>query len=976
MKKVNINKNNKQQNNNINNNKIHIKSNLKVNSKIVNNLYNNSNIKNNNESINNPINESINNLINEPINQTIKTINNQETSNIKNSINNIIPLNALTKYGNVIIENQGIEYNIILIPNNNDKRNHYLIYDDNLGIWKKAEGIYLDNNLTLKFDNNKIIDNNKNVIIDDLENNIEEEITLNNNKNWKIKKENDNLIFYNKNTNGSWIEDKKIKIYQNSELIENLHYPNIYTGDKELNHILRISNDDILINDMIIKHTINYENNWMAPIFILKPGEILKIDLFNDIYNFNEKYDKFNINLKQDYLEYYENIPESTNFYIRGLYNNLFDVNPGNNLVYTLKIPENTFGGLYIYQPYFNNNAINQINKGLSGLLYIEGPYQKRLFDNNIQNKFLLFNKLNLKKLNEYNIATNNDNDNKLPTYIYNVDKYGNELTLTNIDDNKNIWLPLLNGQVNPIISIGVGELQIWNFANCSTNMIIKLNIKNHDIIVVGKDGIPRNSKNYINNKSIDPDFVFTPSNKRLNYIIVGPGQRFDFFVIPKIGFTPKPGQIFNIYNEPINESELFFNSNTNQYNKIKNYNLLDIKTEKNGLEYNIIIGKLIYTNLIYNHDINALIPNINIDKNALPVDNYKNKSYLFTTDYPNYHNEWMHQLNIENFTNYNGLLKITLNNKHFLKKNNIINTFFTIKNSKIYDGKYLVYEIIDDYTLILNSPYLLPDNNGILIINFYTIEKHIINLKNIIKENNNIEIICNEPHKLNKNNPIYINNNKYKIYNIIDDYSFIIDTNNIFDINHISCYYETINLDTSNFYLYGKQLPNNIENKITNRRKIYFDSENINLFNDDKYMIFNNVYEEWIIYNKSSTLNIFHTSHYYQLCAYKDYNFICNLHFKNKSEIINNLNIINDSNQYTNFFEIGVPFEGYEDTTFIPCSQQKDNFGEIRLRINFKENGINFINIHKYTNNNTNTAKIIEIVSKNYDIKPIFNNI
>ncbi len=240
---------------------------------------------------------------------------------------------------------------------------------------------------------------------------------------------------------------------------------------------------------------------------------------------------------------------------------------------------------------------------------------------------------------------------------------------------------------------------------------------------------------------------------------------------------------------------------------------------------------------------------------------------------------------------------------------------------------------------------------------------------KNISKNKNNVKITCFEPHRLIKNNSIYIisdDNEVFNINNVLDDYTIEIITDK--DILTTSIIYETINLFTEYFYYYNIPLPNNLQDKITNRRKILFTAFDENIINgfDDRYKIISyyGTTEEWLMMNKSKFIDIFHIANLnYQLCGYRDYNFNFNKKYKDNKNNDIIINPVIDIENYK-YIEIGVPFYGYEDTTIIPAGQDNLNeYGEVRIRVNFnKKIGTTIIDSTLY-NNNVNNIKLVQVV-------------
>jgi hypothetical protein len=705
------------------------------------------------------------------------------------------------------------------------------------------------------------------------------------------------------------LEKKKINLLKNLEIIRSI--------DSLINNEIIISNGTISIFDNIESNIIKTNDKFHGLLFYLNRGDKLKLKIINNLdLTLIDEFKEF------EYLEFNKNKWSTINdldnmftMHFRGLQlenNNLFKFIE-KEMTYELNIPKDHNGGFYSIHPLIFSETSNYLSLGFSNYIFITNDYY-----NKFNNIFLTFDNIS---------------------------------SVTNDNDDMNLFL--LNGQIQPIIELDFLKNNMVHYINSSGNTITRITIDNHYILVIAKDGHIMNKNAQISNISYDPDFVYTPNGVFLNYLIVSPGQRFSFIIIPKTEILINTQ--FNLLIKPIDYNELFFQNNKTVFN---NKNELIPSTKMNTND--IILGKITYTNNINKTDIKNII-SLAFETNLKNDINHKNKSYLFINEYPNFEN-WKQSFNIRKISNINGRVLIELDDMGLEPKIGLNkDLYITISGTENYDGQYSVLEYYDGYKIIINRDFIVEEKKGLLSHNFFNIETHNINIKSVNKNKDIVKITCFEPHRLVKGNSIYAvsdNNDTFIINNLIDDYTIEIKTDK--DILTTSIIYETINLYSEYFYYYNIPIPKNLTDKIINRRKIIFsafDENNINGL-DDKYKIisYNGLTEEWLMINKSKFIDIFHIGNLnYQICGYRDYNFQFN-----KSIISNPFT---DFKNY-NYLEIAIPFYGYEDTTIIPAGQDNLNeYGEVRIRINFnKKIGKTLIDSTLYSNS-TNNIKIIEII-------------
>ena len=332
---------------------------------------------------------------------------------------------------------------------------------------------------------------------------------------------------------------------------------------------------------------------------------------------------------------------------------------PGSRLRYYYEIPANHFGGLMWFHPHGHGGSHNLIGRGGAGAILIEGPYQQRLNAAQVEREFMILQRImygdNINGHDEVNWA---DYVSNLPLDMYdgaaepgadgqkvsevipldlspyykdNTDPkcictcaaleggaphvHGNYSMATPSCTPVDVkWVPTINGQKKPVFSLKPGELKVFSMLNAASITFYRIGVKDHDIVVIGKDGIPQLPVGEFGDASVDPDFVQNPAGKRLNYVICNPGQRFEFFLVPKAGVTVS-GE-YPVYMLPVTEVETF--------------DSLDAPVQIGSLSYS---AAEVVAETAPNHvsKLVSLLPSAEVDGAAVPQADFSEKQYITT---------------------------------------------------------------------------------------------------------------------------------------------------------------------------------------------------------------------------------------------------------------------------------------------------------------------------------------------------------
>ncbi|MGH7339803.1 MAG: multicopper oxidase family protein, partial [Candidatus Rokuibacteriota bacterium] len=191
--------------------------------------------------------------------------------------------------------------------------------------------------------------------------------------------------------------------------------------------------------------TWNYEGAFTGPTLRVRPGDFLTIELINDL-------------------------PEATNLHVHGLHvspltpgdNVLLHVLPGQRFQYEYTIPHDHPAGTYFYHPHFHGLATNQVFKGLTGMIVIEGDIDEIPGIAGLPERQLVLQR---------NFVQNG----QVPT----------------VAPNKGVGLGnvMVNGALTPIMFIRPGETQRWRLLNVSVSSFWTLQIQDHDMTLIAQDG-------------------------------------------------------------------------------------------------------------------------------------------------------------------------------------------------------------------------------------------------------------------------------------------------------------------------------------------------------------------------------------------------------------------------------------------------------------------------------------------------------
>jgi FtsP/CotA-like multicopper oxidase with cupredoxin domain len=209
----------------------------------------------------------------------------------------------------------------------------------------------------------------------------------------------------------------------------------------------------------------SYEDMIPGPILRVRPGDLLKIRLVNDLPPNRDP------RLSDHNLPHHYN---TTNLHTHGLNvspsgladNVLRDMEPGQTYQIEIPIPASHTPGTYWYHPHRHGSADVQIASGMAGALIIDGDFEDVPEIASAREQVLII---------------------QYPTF----DEFG---TLENFET---VWptdaarMVTINGQLVPTIHMQPGEVQRWRIIHAGFHDLTPIGLDNHLLHEIAVDGIP-----------------------------------------------------------------------------------------------------------------------------------------------------------------------------------------------------------------------------------------------------------------------------------------------------------------------------------------------------------------------------------------------------------------------------------------------------------------------------------------------------
>lgn len=192
----------------------------------------------------------------------------------------------------------------------------------------------------------------------------------------------------------------------------------------------------------------------------------------------------------------------------------LLHIEAGESFQFQYDLPHDHPAGLYWYHPHAHGDSDEQVLSGMAGAIVIEGDLDELPGIKGLPERLLILQATQLDATGALAQAS---------------------------DRNQNKFVRLVNGQLNPTITIQPGETQRWRIGNFSADTFFRLRLSGHKLNLIATDG---NTLDQV----VPVDEVVIAPAERIEVLIQGgaPGtyklisSTFDLNVIPGNGIAPE----------------------------------------------------------------------------------------------------------------------------------------------------------------------------------------------------------------------------------------------------------------------------------------------------------------------------------------------------------------------------------------------------------------------------------------------------
>jgi suppressor of ftsI len=272
-----------------------------------------------------------------------------------------------------------------------------------------------------------------------------------------------------------------------------------------------------------------YEGSLPAPTLRVRPGDRLRINLVNKLNALPDGLPENSPLICSTTNATGHTLGEhgttcDTNLHVHGLHvspsdnsDNIFlTVKAGDSFQYEYQIPPNHPSGLYWYHPHLHGTVTNQVFAGLAGPIIVEGDIDALPGIAGVPERLLV---LQATQLYPDGSSVQSITDVPGPP--------------TNGTAQQKSYLRLVNGQLNPTMTIRPGETQRWRILNATTNVTYLLQLDGHQLHQIAKDG------RTLNDTWTRDKIVLSPGERAEVLIQAGPAGTYAFRTLPiAVGIT------------------------------------------------------------------------------------------------------------------------------------------------------------------------------------------------------------------------------------------------------------------------------------------------------------------------------------------------------------------------------------------------------------------------------------------------------
>jgi FtsP/CotA-like multicopper oxidase with cupredoxin domain len=269
-----------------------------------------------------------------------------------------------------------------------------------------------------------------------------------------------------------------------------------------------------------------YEDAFPGPTLRVRPGDTLRVNLVNTLdalppgLSQNSPFQCSPVSGPGHGSSSEHTMTCDTNLHVHGLHvspsdnsDNVFlTVKAGESFQYEYQIPDNHPAGLYWYHPHLHGTVTNQVFGGMAGSIIVEGDIDALPGIAGVPERLLVLQ------------ATQLYPDGSV-TDIVDVPPTGPSM--------QKAYSRLVNGQLNPTMTMRPGETQRWRILNATVNVTYLLQLDGHQLHQIAKDGTTLN-------ETWTRDRIALSPGERVEVLIqAGPAGTYALRTLPiSTGFT------------------------------------------------------------------------------------------------------------------------------------------------------------------------------------------------------------------------------------------------------------------------------------------------------------------------------------------------------------------------------------------------------------------------------------------------------
>ena len=262
-----------------------------------------------------------------------------------------------------------------------------------------------------------------------------------------------------------------------------------------------------------------YEGTIPGPTLRVRPGDLLRIKLVNNLGDLPAGLPAESPFQWTPMGEH--GMTSDTNLHTHGFHvspsdnsdNPFLRIMAGESFQYEIQIPSNHPSGAYHYHPHMHGASHQQVFGGMAGAIIIEGDIDHLPGIEGVTERMLVLQ------------ATQFTPD--------------GSSVIAQEDASQKTYVRLVNGQLNPTITIKPGETQRWRVQNLSPSSTFRLRLDDHQLHQIAKDG------NTLDETWTRDEILLGPGERAEMLVQAGAAGSYALRTAPNAtGFTTQAGQV------------------------------------------------------------------------------------------------------------------------------------------------------------------------------------------------------------------------------------------------------------------------------------------------------------------------------------------------------------------------------------------------------------------------------------------------